>query len=358
MWRQIVAGMLGGLVLWCFSGQAMGEEELFPGEKALYELAKAEGIVVSYDTGPGWANWVGEFKAFQERYPELILVYNDLGSGVTVARLEKEKARPQADTAYYSVTYGPIAKEKGVTEGFMPPNFEKLPEKLKDPEGHWFTLHMGTVAIVVNNTLVKNIPQGWNDLLKPEYKNHIVYLDPRTTGIGHAITLATAYAMGGNEANTRPGIEYLAKLHKAGNVKRYEATVPYAKFLKGEIPIWITYDFNGYKAKYIGEADATVVIPKEGSITVPYVISLVKGAPHPHGAKLWLSFLLSEKGQQIFAEGFVRPVIPGVELPPEVAKKFLPPEAYRVAHDVDWAVARQHLDEVKKLWTDLVLGGE
>lgn len=334
------------------------EKELFPGETELYEKAKKEMIVVSYDTGPGWANWVGEFAAFEKRYTDLTIVYNDLGSGVTVARLDKEKVRPHADTAYYSIPYGPIAKTKGVTEGFKPPNFDKLPPQLKDSDGHWFAIHVGTVAICVNNKLVKKIPKGWNDLLKPEYKNHIVYLDPRTTGIGHAIVLATAYAMGGNESNVKPGVEYLAKLQKAGNIKRYEATVEYAKFLKGEIPIWITYDFNAYKAKYIGESDCTVIIPKEGTITAPYVKSLVKNAPHPNAGKLWLSFILSDEGQKIFAEGFVRPVVPGVKLPPDVAAKFLPSEDYKVAHNVDWVMAGKTLDEVKKLWTDLVLGGK
>lgn len=334
------------------------DPELFPGETELYQKALEEGLVISYDTGPGWANWVGAFKAFEERYQDMSIVYNDLGSGVTVARLEKEQRRPQADTAYYSVTYGPIAKEKGVTEGFLPPNFDKLSEKLKDPEGHWFTIHVGTVAIVVNNKLVKNHPATWSDLLKPEYKGHIVYLDPRTTGVGHAITQAAAYAMGGDENNPKPGIEFLAKLHQSGNIKRYEATVPYAKFLKGEIPIWITYDFNGYKAKYVGEADATVIIPSEGTVTVPYVISLVKGAPHPNAGKLWLSFIMSNEGQKIFAEGFVRPAVPGVELPAEVAEKLLPAEAYQAAHDVDWIVAKEKLEEVKKMWGDMVLGGQ
>jgi len=31
--------------------------ELYAGEKALYEAAKKEGMVVSFDTGPTWANW-------------------------------------------------------------------------------------------------------------------------------------------------------------------------------------------------------------------------------------------------------------------------------------------------------------
>src|SRR6266576_2975646 len=45
--------------------------ELYAGEKALYEAAKKEGMVVSFDTGPTWANWAAEFTAFKKRYPEV-----------------------------------------------------------------------------------------------------------------------------------------------------------------------------------------------------------------------------------------------------------------------------------------------
>src|SRR5690242_21724955 len=75
--------------------------ELYPGEKALYEAAKKEGMVVSFDTGPTWANWAAQFAAFKRRYPDVEITYNDIGSAATVVALEKSRNRPQADTAYY-----------------------------------------------------------------------------------------------------------------------------------------------------------------------------------------------------------------------------------------------------------------
>ena len=36
-------------------------QELYPGERALYEAAQKEGLVVSFDTGPTWANWKAWF---------------------------------------------------------------------------------------------------------------------------------------------------------------------------------------------------------------------------------------------------------------------------------------------------------
>ena len=167
------------------------------------------------------------------------------------------------------------------------------------------------------------MPQSWADLLKPEYKNSIVYLDPRSTGVGQVWRSRRTYANGGDVSNLQPGFEYFRKLHSAGNVLRVLGTTPYAQFVKGEIPIWISYENDGLKAKYtdgLGDAVA-VVIPKEGSAAAPYAISLVANGPNPDAGKLWLNFIMTDTGQGIFAQGFVRPSVPGVKLPTNVADK-------------------------------------
>ncbi|MEV9536289.1 hypothetical protein AB0223_25990, partial [Klebsiella pneumoniae] len=99
------------------------------------------------------------------------------------------------------------------------------------------------------------------DLLKPEYKNTVVYLDPRSAGIGQVMMIGAAYGNGGSIDNLQPGFDYIEKLHKSGNVQRVEGTTPYAKFVKGEIPIWISYENDGLKAKYTdGLGDAVEVV--------------------------------------------------------------------------------------------------
>src|ERR1700724_2770716 len=106
--------------------------ELYAGEKALYEAAKKEGMVVSFDTGPTWANWAAQFAAFKKRYPEVEIVYNDIGSGATVVALEKAKNRPQADTAYYFAASAVDAAAKGLVAPFKPVNFDKLPPVFRE----------------------------------------------------------------------------------------------------------------------------------------------------------------------------------------------------------------------------------
>lgn len=321
---------------------AIDTPELYPGERALYEAASKEGMVVSFDTGPTWANWAAQFNAFKRRYPAVEMTYNDLGSAATVIALDKARNRPQADTAYYFAASGVDAVAKDVVAPFKPVNFEKLPEVFRHPEGKWFTIHSLTIAFVVNTKLVKEVPQSWADLLKPAYKNAVVYLDPRSTGVGQVLTFAASYASGGSVDNVQPGIDLLGKIHSAGNVLRVVGTTPYAQFVKGEIPIWISYENDGLRAKYtdgLGDQVA-VVIPKEGSVAAPYGISLVKNGPNPNAGKLWLNFVMTDMGQGIFAQGFVRPSVPGIKLPPDVADK-LPPAPQVHPLDVQKAAAKK-----------------
>jgi len=351
--RQIIA-IAAHIAMALFTVAAMAQTiadspELYPGEKALYDAARKEGMVVSFDTGPTWANWAAEFAAFKKRYPEVEIVYNDIGSGATVVALDKSRNRPQADTAYYFAASGIDAAAKGVVAPFKPVNFDKLAPVFRDPDGKWFTIHTLTVAFVVNTKLVKNVPQSWADLLKPEYKNTIVYLDPRSTGVGQVVAFAANFGGGGDMSNVQPGLDYFAKLHQSGNVLRVLGTTPYAQFVKGEIPIWISYENDGLKAKYVdGLGDAvTVVIPKEASAAAPYAISLVEKGPNPNAGKLWLNFIMSDMGQGIFAQGFVRPSVPGVKLPDNVADKL--PAAPQV-RPLDVTAAAAKKSDIDKGW--------
>lgn len=328
--------------------------EYYAGESALYTQAQKEGMVVSFDTGPEWANWKSLFAAFKQRYPGIELTYNDIGSAATVVALDKSRHRPQADTAYYFAASAFDAVQKGVVAPFKPINFNTIPDVFKDPDGKWFAVHTLNIAFLVNKKLVKNVPTSWADLLKPEYKNSVVYLDPRSTGVGQVSIFAAAYGNGGNVDNVKPGIDYFARLHKAGNVLRIEGTTPYAKFLKGEIPIWIGYENDGLKAKYVdGMGDnVAVVIPKDGSVSAPYGMSLVKNAPNEKAAQLWLNFVMSEAGQKLFAQGFVRPVVSNIQLSADMLKKM--PPAPQV-HPLDVQKAARQKDNIDRNWAQAVL---
>ena len=56
----------------------------------------------------------------------------------------------------------------------------------------------------------------------------------------------------------------------------------------------------------------------EGTIRVPYVMSLVAGAPNAEAGKKALDFILSDEGQAIWTNAYLKPARP-VALPAEVA---------------------------------------
>jgi putative spermidine/putrescine transport system substrate-binding protein len=326
--RSFLLGSAGLALTPAFaSAQALSPDtpELYPGERDLYAAAVKEGMVVSNNTGPTWANWGALFRAFGQRYPDVTLVYNDVGSGVAVNALDRTRNRPQIDTIYYFGANGIDAQKRGLLAPFTPVNFDRLPASAKAPDGEWFTIHQLEVVFIVNKKLVGTAPTSWADLLKPDYKGTIVYLDPRTAGVGQVLTWAAVLAHGGSYDDLQPGFDYLAKLHQAGNVLRVVGTTPYAQFVKGEIPIWINYVNDGLRAKYVDGMgdDVEVISPAEGTVAAPYTISLVKGGPNPNAGKLWLNFIMSEKGQQLFAEGFVTPSVPGVAIPEAVQAKLV-----------------------------------
>jgi putative spermidine/putrescine transport system substrate-binding protein len=92
------------------------------------------------------------------------------------------------------------------------------------------------------------------------------------------------------------------------------------------------------------------VIPCEGSVVFPYVVSLVKGAPDKAKAEKVFDYLLSDKGQAIWTNAYLRPAR-SIALPAEVKSRFLPDSDYARAKSVDWA----EMELAQKTFTDRYL---
>ena len=68
---------------------------------------------------------------------------------------------------------------------------------------------------------------------------------------------------------------------------------------------------------------------------MPYVMSLVKNSPNAENGKKVLDYVLSDKGQSLWANAYLRPVR-DVKMPKEVASHFLPASEYARAKSVDY----------------------
>jgi putative spermidine/putrescine transport system substrate-binding protein len=167
---------------------------------ALPFLAQAqEKAVVQYDCIPNYANWGGVTAQYQKETG--VKVPPDMkGSSAAMAALEAEKANPQADCAYYSGAIGFQAAVKGLHQAYKLAGWEKIPDGLKDPEGKWWTVHTGYIAILVNKAALKDkpVPKSFADLLKPDYKGMIAYDDPTWEEPGLLSSMASTRCSAGD----------------------------------------------------------------------------------------------------------------------------------------------------------------
>jgi len=290
---------------------------------------------ICYNCPPQWADWATQLKTIKENLGYDI-PHDNKNSGQTLSQLLAEKESPVADVAYYGVSFGIQAGEKGVVEPYKPAHFDEIPEGLKDPAGKWFTIHSGTLGFFVNVDALegKPVPTSWKDLLKEDYSGMVGYLDPSSAFVGYAGAVAVNRAMGGSLDDFTPGIKYFQDLAKNDPIVPKQTS--YARVLSGEIPILLDYDFNAYRAIYKDDANVKFVIPSEGTVVVPYVMSLVKNGPNPEKGKKILDFIMSDEGQKVWANAYLRPVRASA-LSKEAAAKFLPASDYARSTPVDYS---------------------
>ena len=305
--------------------------------------------VICYNCPPEWADWASMLKAIKADLGYEI-PFDNKNSGQTLAQLLVEKSNPVADIAYYGVNFGMKAKATDVVEPYKPKGWDDVPADLKDVDGTWTTIHSGALGLFVNKDALggKPVPVCWKDLLKPDYKGMVGYLDPSSAAVGYVGAVAVNIALGGSDSDMSPAVNFFKELHK--NQPIVPKQTSYARVVSGEIPILFDYDFDAYRAKYTEKGNFEFVIPCEGTVIFPYVVSLVKNAPDKDKAKKVLDYLLSDKGQAIWTNAYLRPARP-IELPAAVKAKFLPDSDYARAKSVDWA----KMEAVQKGFTDRYL---
>jgi putative spermidine/putrescine transport system substrate-binding protein len=305
--------------------------------------------VICYNCPPEWADWASMLKAVKADLG-FDVPHDNKNSGQTLAQLLAEKANPVADMGYFGVTFAMKAKGQDVLAPYKPKGWDEVPAGLKDPDGYWTTIHSGTLGLFVNKDALggKPVPACWKDLLKPDYRGMMGYLDPSSAAVGYVGAVAVNLALGGTDKDFGPAVAFFKELQK--NQPIVPKQTSYARVVSGEIPILFDYDFNAYRAKYNEKGNFEFVIPCEGSVVFPYVVGLTKNAPNADKAKRMFDYLLSDKGQAIWTNAYLRPARP-ITLPPAVKAKFLPDSDYARAKSVDWGT----MELVQKGFSDRYL---
>jgi putative spermidine/putrescine transport system substrate-binding protein len=233
-------------------------------QEQVMAAAKQEGEVISYGMSDDWVNLGNIWKTIEDK-SGAVHTDTDMTSAEQITRLLAEKNAPVMDMADIGYDFlGPLL-DNDLAMTYKNAYYDKVPDNFKDPEGRWASAYWGAISFLVNKDLVKNIPQSWDDLLKPEYKDQVCSRDPRISTYATGSVLAAAYAHGGGEDNVQPGLDFFKALRDSGNL-RQGVVLNVAAVQKGECPISMVYDFDGFAKRDATGLPLEVVIPSDGTV--------------------------------------------------------------------------------------------
>lgn len=305
---------------------------------ALIQAAKQEGMLTTIALPHDWCNYGEAIETFKAKYGIQVNELNpDAGSAdeIEAIKANKDNKGPQApDVIDVGFGYGPQIVEEKLVMPYKVSTWDTIPNEVKHPDGYWYGDYYGVMAFEVNKSIVTNVPQDWEDLLKPEYKGMVALAgDPRASAQAQMSIMAVTLARTGSVDDVMAGLQFFKELNDAGNF--VPVIAKQATLAKGETPIVIRWDYLALadKETLAGNPEIEVVVPKSGVIAGVYIQAISAYAPHPNAAKLWMEFLYSDEGQLIWLKGGCHPIryndlaARGV-IPAEIAAKLPPAEAY------------------------------
>jgi putative spermidine/putrescine transport system substrate-binding protein len=300
------------------TGTAAASEGTEPTDDPMATLiadAQAEGTLTTIALPHDWCNYGGVIDGFKAKYG---LDVNELdpnaGSGdeVEAIRANKDNPGPQApDVIDVGLAFGPEAKDEGLIQAYKVATWDTIPDDAKDAEGFWYGDYYGVLAFEVNTAAVDNVPADWADLLKPEYASQVALAgDPLASNQAIQSVYAAALANGGSLDDAAPGLEFFKELVDAGNFVPVIAKP--GTIASGETPITMRWTYNALanrdSSAASGGPEIEVVVPANGRFAGVYVQAISAYAPHPNAAKLWMEYLYSDEGQNLWLSGYCHPI--------------------------------------------------
>ena len=189
--------------------------------------------------------------------------------------------------------------QKGVFAPYDSPERAAFPQNFKDEKGYW-VIHNATLNVIAYNTarvVPADVPKSFWDLTQPKWKGQMLmdeneskWMAGMVEYFGENKAMDLMRKLADQDMQFRNGHTLLATMVAAGD--RAMAVVAFADSVEGLRQKGAPIDW----------------IAVEPLLGLSIGLALVKNAPHPNAAKLFIDFLLSQEGQQaIAAEGYFSP---------------------------------------------------
>ena len=288
--KKLVSFLLALALLVSMSSVAFAAKEDFDPE--LVAAAQAEGELTVYGSceEPYLA---AAAKNFEKEFG-IKVSYLRLSTGEVQAKITEEKGNPSADV-WFGGTNDPYneSAKLGLLMAYEAKNAKNLASPMyRDADGYWYGIYKGILGFMVNTEELKRLnleaPKGWDDLLKPEYKDKIWLSNPNTAGTAKLVINTLVQLKGHDEA-----MKYFVELDK--NIAQYtkSGSGPSKKVGIGECVIAIGFLHDGITQILDGYDNIALIIPEEGTSFEIGSTAIFEGCAHENAAKLWIEYALS-----------------------------------------------------------------
>ncbi|MBT9173874.1 MAG: putative binding protein component of ABC iron transporter [Syntrophomonadaceae bacterium] len=287
----LLIGSLGGLA---GCGQRQAAADPTKGEITVYTALEDE-LVTEY------------LAAFNQKYPDIKVNIVRESTGVITARLLAEKGNPQADLVWgLAASSLMVLDNQEMLQPYAPVGVERILPKFRSakPVPTWVGITAWETAFVVNTVEAQRLglPEitSYQDLLKPEFKGHIVMPNPVSSGTGF-LTVTGLLQLKGKD--TEKGWEYLDQLHE--NISHYvhSGSKPARMAAAGETVVGISFGYAGIRQKRLG-APVKIIFPEEGSGWDMEANALMKKNEIKPAAKTFLDWAISDEAMNLYKANY------------------------------------------------------
>ncbi|MBR0842170.1 ABC transporter substrate-binding protein [Bradyrhizobium liaoningense] len=281
---------------------ARGEDDA-----ALVAAAKAEGKLTFYTSFLGAPFHLVAIKSFEKKYGISVEML-DVRASELRERLRTEQAAGRfigdviqngAATMIRSQRDGELQPHGGIA------NASRLSPRqaATDVVVPSYILAYG---MLVNTTQVKpaDEPKSWKDLLDPRWKGKIQSDDMRALGGGQVMFSVLQDAFG-RDYHEKLAAQQPIFSRDVGNDERRVA--------RGEFPMRIPQLFSN--TTVLKGLPVKLIIPQEGVPYIRFDMAVLRNAPHPNAARLFINHYLSDEVQLIYANAGLIPVVDQLEGP-------------------------------------------
>lgn len=310
--RALCATLL--LVLAASPVFAGGRAESGPTDDVEARRGETDSVVIyGYDSLPGTLR-----RALSEHMESEYGVEVDLqrlgDTGAVFTQLFLEREAPQADVVIgLDDSYLPRLRADSILEPYRPADLQLVRDELLiDPEYYAVPFDFGYITLNIDSQELENIPQTWDDLLREEYRNSFVMLNPGTSSPGRNFLLYTIAVFGEDGY-----LDYWRELRPNVLTVTSGWSDGYGLYTQGEAPMVVSYEASPAYHREFEETDRyQAVLFDDAAYLQVEVAGIVRGAQNRLNAERVMDYIVSEEFQSLIPlSQFMYPVHPAVELP-------------------------------------------